>query len=331
MRLPASIQCIFKGLVVASLGIAIAPGAASAQGGESFPTRPITLIVPFSPGQTTDLLLRAMAPHAAKKLGQPIIVDNKPGASSTLGPATMAATAKADGYTISQIAVPFFRVPVMQKVAYDPVRDFTYIIMIGGYTLGAVVPADSPLKSWADALAFARANPGKLTYTTVGPATTNSIATELMARKSGVRVTHVPSKGGGEAIAALLGGHYMMMVESPSCAPLVVAGKLRALYLLGTERSKRFPDVPTIRELGYPWTFESPFGLVGPKGMDPAVVQRLHDAFKHAYDQRDVIALYERYDLVQRHMAPAAYTAFSAEQARSEREALELLGLARKE
>src|SRR5262245_16745060 len=166
---------------------------AAAFGQADFPSRPITLIVPFQAGVSADLLFRGIAESAAKHLGQPVIIDNKPGGSATLGPATMAASAKPDGYTIGQIAIPVFRIPYMQKATFDPVKDFSYILNLGGYTLGAVVKADGPFKTWADVIAFAKANPGKFTYATIGPATTNAIAMELMARQSNVQFTHIPT------------------------------------------------------------------------------------------------------------------------------------------
>ncbi|MFM9849830.1 MAG: tripartite tricarboxylate transporter substrate binding protein [Hyphomicrobiaceae bacterium] len=280
---------------------------------------------------TADLLFRGIAENASKHLGQPVIVDNKPGGSATLGPANMAATAKPDGYTVAQLAIPMYRVPHMQKVSFDPVKDFTYIILLGGYNLGAVVKADSPFKTWQDVLDFAKANPGRFTYATIGPATTNAIAIGLMARQSGVQVTHIPTKGGGESIASLLGGHIMMMVESPAWAPLVASGELRLLMMLGGERSKKWPDVPIIKELGYTYTFDSPFGLAGPKGMDPAIVKKLHDAFKKAYDDPKVAELYEKFDFSRRYMNTADYAAFVPKLAADEKDALEKLGLAKKE
>jgi tripartite-type tricarboxylate transporter receptor subunit TctC len=302
---------------------------ASAQ--SDFPNKPITLIVPFAAGTTADLLFRGYAEVASKHLGQPVVVDNKVGGSATLGPAQMAATAKPDGYTIGQIAIPAFRVPVMQKATYDPVKDFTYIIMVGGYTLGAVVKADSQFKNWKDVIEFSKANPGKFTYTTIGPATTNAIAMELMARTSGVKFTHVPGKGGGEGIASVLGGHVMAMVESPSWAPTVASGDLRLLLILNGERSKKWPDVPTLKEFGYEYTFDSPFGLAGPKGMDPAVVKKLHDAFKLAYEDPKVIELHEKFDFVRRYMNTADYQAHVPKMAAEEKTALEQLGLAKKD
>jgi tripartite-type tricarboxylate transporter receptor subunit TctC len=317
-------------LTAAAAAIVALTGAAFGQAAD-FPSRPITLIVPFQAGVSADLLFRGIAESAAKHLGQPVIVDNKPGGSATLGPATMAASAKPDGYTIGQIAIPVFRIPYMQKATFDPVKDFTYILNLGGYTLGAVVKADGPFKTWADVIAFAKANPGKFTYATIGPATTNAIAMELMARQAGVQFTHIPSKGGGESIAAVLGGHVMMMVESPAWAPQVAAGDFRLLLLLNGQRSKKWPETPTLKELGYTYEFDSPFGLAGPKGMDPAIVKKLHDAFKKAYEDEKVIELFDRFDFVRRYMSTADYQAFVPKLAAEEKAALEKVGLAKSE
>ena len=319
--------------IAAAFACALAFGStvAHAQSADQFPSRPITLIVPFAPGTSADLLFRGLAEVAGKHFGQPVVVDNRVGGSATLGPAQMAANSKPDGYTIGQIAIPAFRVPVMQKATYDPVKDFTYIIMVGGYTLGVVVKSDSQFKKWPDVIEYAKANPGKFTYTTIGPATTNGIAMQLMSRQSGVTFTHVPGKGGGEGIAAVLGGHVMAMVESPSWAPVVASGDFRLLMLLNGERSKKWPDVPTLKEHGYKYEFDSPFGLAGPKGMDPAIVKKLHDGFKKAYDDPSMPELYAKFDFVRRYMNTADYQAFVPKMAADERAALEAIGLARKE
>ena len=315
-------------IVVAILGL---PLAASAQPAAGFPSKPITLIVPFAAGVSADLLFRGLAEEASKHLGQPVIIDNKPGGSATLGIAQMAATAKPDGYTVAQIAIPVYRVPHMQKVTFDPLTDFTYIILLGGYSLGTVVKADGPFKSWPDVIAFAKTNPGRFTYTTIGPATTNAIAMELMARQSGVQFTHVPGRGGGEGIAAVLGGHVMAMVESPAWGPLVASGDFRLLMMLGGERSKKWPDAPTLKELGYDYEFDSPFGLAGPKGIDPEIVRRLHDAFKKAYDEPRMTELYEKYDFIRRYMGTEEYREFVPKLAAEEKDALQKLGLMKKE
>ena len=219
----------------------------------------------------------------------------------------------------------------MQKATFDPVKDFTYIILLGGYSLGAVVKADGPFKKWQDVIDFAKANPGKFSYATIGPATTNAIAMELMARQSGVQFTHIPTKGGGELIAQVLGGHVTAMVESPAWGALVDSGELRLLMMLGGERSKKWPDAPILKELGYTYEFDSPFGLAGPKGMDPAIVKKLHDAFKKAYDDPKVAELYHKFDFVRRYMNTENYNIFVPKMAADEKAALEKLGLAKKD
>jgi tripartite-type tricarboxylate transporter receptor subunit TctC len=246
--------------LLAGFAVALALGGSGAAVGEdagSYPSKPVTVIIPTAASVSGDILMRAFADAVGKHLGQSIVVDNKPGGSGALAAAHVA-SAKPDGYTLLNITIPIYRVPFIQKTPYDPVRDFTPIILLGGYTLGGVVKANGPFKEWKDVLEFAKANPGRFTYTTVGPQTTNAIAMETMARHSGVQFTHVPGKGGGEGIAAVLGGHVHAMVESPAWASLVASGDMRLLFLLNLERSTKWPNVPTIRELGYDYTFDSP-------------------------------------------------------------------------
>lgn len=299
---------------------------AAAQFATDFPSRPISLVVPNQPGVSLDLLMRGISDAASKHLGQSVVVDNKAGASGTLSAVALATTAKPDGYTIAAITLPIIRLPHMQKAPYD-VKDFAYILQVGGYTLGGVVKGDSPFKTWAEAKAYAKANPKKLTYTTIGPATTNAIAMELMARHDGLEVTHIPGKGGGESISAVLGGHVTMLIESPAWAPLVASGELRLLFLLGAERNKKYPNVPTLPELGYPWSFDSAFGLAAPKGTDPAIVAKLHEALKKSLDDPGVKALFDKYDFSHRYLDSAAYRAEVLKTSEEERVALIKLGL----
>jgi tripartite-type tricarboxylate transporter receptor subunit TctC len=310
--------------------LALSSNVATAQGATDFPSRPVTVVVPTAASVSGDILMRAYGEAVSKHLGQPIIVENKPGGSGALAAAYVAGV-KPDGYTLLNITIPIYRVPYIQKTPYDPVKDFTPIILLGGYTLGGVVKADSPFKEWKDVIEFAKANPGRFTYTTVGPQTTNAIAMETMARHSSVQFTHVPGKGGGEGLSAVLGGHVNAMVESPAWSALVASGEMRLLFLLNLERSKKWPDVPTIRELGYGYTFDSPYGLAGPKGMDPAVVKKLHDAFRKAYDDPKVIEAYDKFDFVRRYMNTEDYTKFVPKLAADERASMERLGFARKD
>lgn len=314
----------------AGLGVAmmLSPFAATAQ--TTFPTKPITLIMPWPAGSGIDLWHRALADAAGKLLGQPVIVDNRAGASGTAGPAAMAATAKPDGYTISHIAITIFRLPHMQKVSWDPINDFTYIVHQSGFLFGTVVRTDSPFKSFKELMDFAKANPGKLTYGSPGAGTSLHIGMEQIAKKAGVQFTHVPFKGGPETHAALLGGHVMAASEGAGWIPHIDAGKERLLVIWSEKRHPRFPDVPTLTELGYPFIFDSPFGLAGPKGMDAAVVKKLHDAFKAAQDDPRAREIQKRFEYVDRYMDSAAYTKFVAEQVAEQKTAIELLGLAKK-
>jgi tripartite-type tricarboxylate transporter receptor subunit TctC len=292
---------------------------------ETFPTKPITLIVPWPAGGATDIVSRAMAESASRHIGQPIVVENKAGASGTLGAVTLAASAKPDGYTIAQLPITVFRFPVMKdkKISWDPFKDFSYIVHMTGYTFTISALSDSKFKTWKDVIDYARANPGKLTYATTGAGTSLHIGMELIAGREKIQATHVPFKGGAEVAAALLGGHVDIAVEGTSLLSLIDAGKVRVLNVWTEQRLKRWPDAPTLRELGYPWVFDSPWGFSGPKGMDPAVVQKIHDAFKKALDDPKVLAVMEQYLMPVNYADPKGYlelvkqiTAFEAEGAR---------------
>lgn len=302
---------------------------AVAQSAADFPTKPITLIVPWGAGTGIDLWHRALAEAAGKILGQPVVVDNKAGASGTAGPAAMAATAKPDGYTISHIPITVFRFPTMQKTTYDAVKDFTYIIHVSGFLFGTYVKSDSPFKSFKDLIEFARANPGKLTYGSPGAGTSLHIGMEQIALRENVKFTHVPFTQGVDA--ALLGGHVMSVASGSSWWPHTEAGNMRVLVLWSEKRNPRLPDTPTLKELGYPFVFDSPFGIAGPKGIDPAIVRKLHDAFKLALDDPKAREIQKKYDYVDRYMDSASYTRFVGEQVAEQKDVLTKLGLAKKE
>jgi tripartite-type tricarboxylate transporter receptor subunit TctC len=314
--------------ILAVLLAAIAPARVAAQ---TYPDKPVTLIVPWPAGGATDIAMRAIAEGATKHLGQTIVIDNKPGASGTLGPAVMAANAKPDGYTIAQMPITVMRLPLMQKAAWDAVKDFTYIVHLTGYTFGITTKADGPFKTWADVVAYAKANPGKVTYATPGAGTSLHIGMEQIAAKSGIQLTQVPFKGNAESNAAVLGGHTMLQADGSGWKALVDAGQLRLLAIWTDQRSKNFPDTPTLKELGYPFVFDSPFGIAGPKGMDPAVVQKLHDAFKKSIEDPAVVATLAKYEMVPRYIDTAGYRKFVEEIIASEKAALERIGLAKKD
>ena len=306
----------------------LAPATALAQ---AYPAKPVTMVVPWPAGGSTDIVMRAISDAASKHLGQPVVIDNKPGASGTMGPAVMAANAKPDGYTLAQMPITVMRLPLMQKTAWDALKDFTYIVHLTGYTFGVTTKADGQFKTWAEVVAYAKANPGKVTYATPGAGSSLHIGMEQIAGHAGIQLTHVPFKGGAETNAAVLGGHTTLQADSTGWRPLVDAGQLRLLAIWTAERSKNWPDAPTLKELGYPFVFDSPFGIAGPKGMDAAVVQKLHDAFKAALQDKSVIELMAKYDMVPRYIDTVGYRKAVEEFIVSEKAALERINLAKKE
>lgn len=317
------------GASAAALGFA--PTLVSAQGAATFPEKPITLILPWPPGGSSDLVTRALADEAGKILGQAVVVDNRAGASGTLAPAAMAANAKPDGYTICHLPLSVLRLPQMQKMTYDPLKDFTYIMQLTGFALAAAVLADGPFKTWKDVLDFARSNPDKFSYATPGVATQPHLGMEMIAAKEGLKLLHVPTKGVAESQSAVLGGHVHMICETTTFKPMVEAGKFRAMHVWGAERLKAWPDVPTLKELGYPVVFDSPYGLAGPKGMDPGIVKKLHDAFKTALEHPTAKATMDKFDKIPRYLNTADYTAAIPKYIELERQGLQIVGLLKKD
>ena len=316
--------------VLTILLAAFAAGVGAQVSAQDYPNKPITLIVPWPAGGSTDVTMRAMAESASKVLGQPVVVDNKAGGSGTVGPATMAASAKPDGYTIAQIPITVFRLPLMQNTPWDALKDFTYIVHLTGYTFGVTTKADSPFKSMQDVIEFAKKNPGKVTYATPGAGTSLHIGMEQIAAKAGVKFTQVPFKGGAETNAAVLGGHTMLQADSTGWKGLVEAGQLRLLTIWTAQRSKNWPNVPTLKELGFPFVFDSPFGVAGPRGMDPKVVAKLHDAFKKAVEDPAVQATLAKYDMVANYKNTEDYRKFVLENIETERKVVDMLGLSKK-
>jgi tripartite-type tricarboxylate transporter receptor subunit TctC len=298
---------------------------AGAAGAQDFPNRPITLICPWPAGGSTDTHLRKFAEIAARYLGQPLIVENKPGAGGMLGPSSMARNAAPDGYTLSQLTVAAFRQPYMQKVEWDPLRDFTYIIGVSGYTFGVVVKADSPIKSFDDFIAYAKQNPGKLSYGSTGHGTSPHLLMEEVAAKTGIQLLHVPFKGNADSTQALMGGHVMAQSDATGWGKFVDAGTFRLLVTFGEQRARW--GAPTAKELGYDVVSYSPYGIVGPKGMDPRVVKTLHDAFKKAMDDPEHLKVLQQLDQVYWYKSSDDYAKWARETFASERATIERAGL----
>ena len=314
-----------------ALCAAVAVAFATLAFAQSFPTRPVTLIVPWPAGGTTDVGMRALATATEKHLGQPIVVENRSGGSGTLAPGQMAATAKPDGYTIAQIPITIFRFPFMTKTTFDPTIDFTYIIGISGYTFGVVVRDDAPWKTFQELAADAKANPGKINYGTPGVGTSLHITMEQIAKQQGIKWTHVPFKGNAEAMNALLGGHIHAVADSSGWAPLVNAGRFRLLVTWGATRTRNWPDVPTLREIGIDMVSNSPFGIAGPKGMEPATVKVLHDAFKKGLEEPAYAATMAKLDQEMFYLSSEDYRKFALQQIEEARRFIAELGLGPKQ
>lgn len=313
-------------LVGASALPLAAIGAARAQA--KFPDRPIRLIIPWAAGGPADAGFRIMAQSVSKKFGQQVVVDNKAGASGIMG-AIALQEAKPDGYTISQMHMSVLRQPLLNKqLTYNPIDDLTYILQITGFVMGVVVRADAPWKTFPELLAHAKANPGKLNWGTLGIGSTQHLAMERVGiAQGGLSWTHAPYRGTADTLRALLGGEIDFASESSGWAPMVQAGQLRLLAVFTAERAKRFPDVPTVKERGIDVVVDSPGGLIGPKGMDPAVVAALADAFREAAQEPEHLKFLGNMDQPLILLDGPAYKAAMAKTYEDEKELLRRLNL----
>lgn len=275
-----------------TLSIGLVPVASAA---EAFPNRSITLIVPYPAGGATDLLARPLADEAKKSLGQTVVIDNRAGGGGAVGVGAIVGK-KPDGYLLSVAVESLHRNSFINKLPFDTVKDLTPIIAFSGNLYGICVRADSPHKTLKDLLNYAKANPGKLSYMASGVGTSGHISMEELAVKAGnLKLSHIPSKGDQESSAALLGGHVDAISTSAGFIPLVEAGQLRLLATYTSKRTKKFPNVPTVDELGYGVVQEAPIGIFGPKGMSADVVKILHDAFKKAMDSEAFLSTMDKF------------------------------------
>jgi tripartite-type tricarboxylate transporter receptor subunit TctC len=310
---------------LAAAGLAAPAFMARAQ---AFPSKPIRLQIAFPAGGPTDITMRSLADSAGKLLGQPVVVENRPGAGGTL-PAQALQTAAPDGYTLAQIPLGVFRLPYTTKINWDPVKDIAYVLNVTGYAFGLVVPTDSPLKTWAQFVAYAKANPGKLSYGSTGTLTSPHLTMELIAQQLGLELLHVPYKGSADLMQSIMGGQIMAAADSTGFASQVEAGKLRVLNTWGEQRLAKFPDAPTLKELGLGLVQNSPFGIGAPRATPPEVVRRLHDAFKKAMEEASYQQALARYDMVPMYMSSEVYSRFAQDTFQREKALVEKLGLAK--
>ena len=277
--------------LLAVAALAVAGASAFAQDAANFPTKPLTFIVPYAPGGSSDTRARQIGAKMSAILGQPVIVENKAGAGGNIGTDAIAKAAP-DGYTfgIGNFAPLAVNKAMMPKMPFDPQKDLAPIILIERGPLVMVVPEKSPFKSFSDLVAYGKANPDKITFASAGTGGAYHLGGELLAQATGIPMVHVPYKGGGPATTDLLGGQVSFMFDmAPAVVPYVKEHKMRALAVANDKRLPLLPDVPTFTELGLKdLSMSNWFGLVAPKNTPKAIIAKLNDAANRALKDQDL-------------------------------------------
>ncbi|MCK9362380.1 MAG: tripartite tricarboxylate transporter substrate binding protein [Syntrophales bacterium] len=259
--------------------------ASSSWSQSAFPTKPINILVSYAAGGVVDTTTRALCVEAEKILGQPLIITNNGAAGATVA-AGIVAKEKPDGYhLLSTASAPFTRIPHIRHVQFDR-NDFIPIMQHARTASGLVVLADSPFKTVKDLVEFARKNPGKVTYSTLGIGSAMHMSMLYIAKQEGITWTHVPYNGSMPTVTALLGGHVTAASSSTEWKPFVQEGRLRLLATHDLKRNRNFPNVPTLKELGYDFYNDSTFLILAPKGTPTDIVKKLEDAFHKAYNSQ---------------------------------------------
>jgi tripartite-type tricarboxylate transporter receptor subunit TctC len=265
-------------ILLSCLGIACACTWTLPAMAQKYPAKPIRMIVPYAPGGPTDILARAVAQSMSEAWGQPVIIDNKPGASGNLGTA-LAAKAPADGYTLATVGISYSVAPALDaKLGYDPIRDLTPVALFASVNNLLVVHPSLPAKSVKELIAFAKARPGEVTFASGGPGGAQHLAGELFNSLAGIHLTHIPYKGSAPGLTALIGGEVVVgFADMLITLPHVKSGKLRALAVTGATRSGLIPELPTVSEAGLKgYAVTAWFGLLAPAGTPAEIVNQLN-------------------------------------------------------
>lgn len=305
--------------------VAIPFGMARAQA--AFPTKTITVINPFQPGGIPDAYIRTASELASKQLGgQSIIIDYKQGAGGAVG-AQYVMAAPPDGHTLLMYTSAMNRQPYVMDVNYNPTRDFTYIIGMAEVSFLFVARASAPWKTMPEIIAAAKAEPGKISYSSPGLGTAPHLKVEEMALAYGVKFNHIPYRG-NDYVRAVGAGEVDFAMDTMASAPLVDAGRARVIAVLGNERFKRWPDVPTLREQGVNLVVDTRMGVIGPKGMNPKTVETIHNAYRAGMQDPAFEAMLEKATLKRWYAGPAQFESWVKEAFTQEGEALNKLGMA---
>jgi tripartite-type tricarboxylate transporter receptor subunit TctC len=292
-----------------------------------YPNKPINVLIGYAAGGSTDLTTRALAVEAAKILKQPVICNNQVGASGTLVLGRVKGEKK-DGYTIYNAPTAnFCRIPHLQPVPYDPLKDFTFIMQYGLYQYGIVVRADSPWKTLEELLDYAQKNPNKIKYATSGLGSGQHLVMEYLAKKMNIKWDHIPFPGGAQAVAAILGGHVQVLSQTPEWKEHVLAGKLRLLVVCTDQRMKAFPNVPTLKEKGINFSVHSGLALMGPAGMPQEAVLKLQNAFAEAMKSKAFLDAMDKFDLPTAYLGSEALTKLIQQDYQETGELIKSLGI----
>ncbi|MBO9646266.1 MULTISPECIES: tripartite tricarboxylate transporter substrate binding protein [Pseudacidovorax] len=305
-------RSISRRAVLSALAFSTLTGAAGIAAAADWPSKPITLIVPFAAGGTNDILARIVGQKLSTQLGVPVVVDNRGGAGGTLG-AGIAARATPDGNTFLMAAIAHAVAPALYKsLPYDFGRDFDPIGLIGTTPNVLIVNPSVPAKTVPELIAYAKANPGKLNYGSAGPGSTEHLAGELFRAITKTDITHVPYKGGAPMMADLLAGNIQMALEtSPSASPHIKANKVRALAVTSATRSPIFPNLPPLAEAGVPgYEMTTWFALMAPHNTPAAVQERMQKELRTALANPEVKTRFAEQGVTAGNMTPAEVRSF---------------------
>lgn len=275
---------------LAALFFALLAGVAAAQ--EQWPSRPVHIVVPYTPGTGADILARVLGPKLAERWKAAVVTDNKPGATGNIG-ADFAAKAPADGYTLLLTATSFTTNPALQPAPFDPVNDFAPIALLATGALGVYINPQVSAKNMGELVALVKSQPGKLYYSSPGNGGPQHLAMELLKLETGMDITHVPYKGAAGAITDLVGGQVQAMISAlQTVAPHVKSGRLRMLAVMSSHRAEAFPDVPTLKEAGLPdLEVETWYAMFAPNGTPAAIVARANRDVNELLKEADVRAV----------------------------------------
>jgi tripartite-type tricarboxylate transporter receptor subunit TctC len=305
-------QCTRRTILSALACAGLLAGTAVAQAADAWPSKAITLIVPFAAGGTTDILARIVGQKLSIALGQPVVIDNKAGAGGTLG-AAVAARAPADGSTFFMATIAHAIAPGLYKsLPYDFTRDLVPVGLVASTPNVLIVHPSIPAKDVKELIAYVKANPGKVNFGSAGSGSTEHLAGELFRSMTGTQITHVPYKGGAPMMTDLIAGQIQMALEtSPSAAPHVRGGKVRALAVTSAKRSPAYPGVPTLSEAGVPgYEMTTWFALMAPHGTPAPIVERMHKELQAVLQAQDVEARFADQGATAGDMAPAQLEGF---------------------